>query len=236
MGYFGGLHTPGGYVINEVTSAMQKAIRRGDVRGALFWATELELAGYGEYVWNRLKIIASEDVGLADPQAVILTRMLYENWSERVAKEKASARAAEREALKDKRRKARPLARESVLYLIHAVWTLAAARKHRGVDHAVMLFYIGSRAAFAPEVPDYALDRHTDRGKRMGRGEKHFLEESSLLENEATEVPDLFKEEGHAWLLGLGGDFSGVDIFAKASAPTAEEVEQLELAEVESSS
>jgi hypothetical protein len=42
-----------------VASALQKAIRRGNEREALFWASELDLAGYGGYVWKRLRIIAS---------------------------------------------------------------------------------------------------------------------------------------------------------------------------------
>jgi replication-associated recombination protein RarA len=48
---------------------MQKCIRRGLERDALFWATELDRSNFGEYVWKRLRIIASEDIGIADPQA-----------------------------------------------------------------------------------------------------------------------------------------------------------------------
>lgn len=36
------------------------------------------------------------------------------------------------------------------------------------------------------EVPDYAVDKHTARGKRMGRGLAHFLNEGSKLNNEDT--------------------------------------------------
>ena len=63
---FGQLTTEGGYLNSECTSAMQKCIRRGLEEEALFWATELDFAGYGAYVWRRLQIIASEDIGLAD--------------------------------------------------------------------------------------------------------------------------------------------------------------------------
>jgi hypothetical protein len=49
---------------------------------ALIWATELDLAGYGTYVWKRLRIIASEDMGLADPNVCVQVRPLYENWIE----------------------------------------------------------------------------------------------------------------------------------------------------------
>ena len=44
---FGQLTTEGGYLNSECTSAMQKCIRRGLEEEALFWATELDLAGYG---------------------------------------------------------------------------------------------------------------------------------------------------------------------------------------------
>jgi hypothetical protein len=74
--------TPGGYLAGEVASALQKEIRRGHEREALFWATELELKGNGQYVWKRLKIIASEDVGIADSNVAVQVRALHENWKD----------------------------------------------------------------------------------------------------------------------------------------------------------
>src|ERR1017187_10937004 len=77
---FGQLKTASGYLNSECTSAMQKCIRRGLEEEALFWATELDQAGYGAYVWKRLQIIASEDIGLADSNVCIQVRALYEDW------------------------------------------------------------------------------------------------------------------------------------------------------------
>jgi len=34
---------------------------------------------------------------------------------------------------------------------------------------------------FAPEIPDYALDMHTMKGKAMGRGLDHFRREGAKL-------------------------------------------------------
>ena len=73
---FAELPTVGGYLCGEVASALQKSLRRGEERDALFWATELELSGFGKYVWKRLRIIASEDVGLAEPLAAATVRAL----------------------------------------------------------------------------------------------------------------------------------------------------------------
>jgi replication-associated recombination protein RarA len=33
------------------------------------------------------------------------------------------------------------------------------------------------------EIPDVALDYHTERGRKMGRGQTHWFEEASKLEN-----------------------------------------------------
>ena len=59
--------TKKGYDFFEVSSTLQKSIRRGDEETALFFMVELVNSSYDEYVWKRLKIIASEDVGLAEP-------------------------------------------------------------------------------------------------------------------------------------------------------------------------
>jgi hypothetical protein len=87
---FGELRTPSAYRNDEVASALQKSIRRGEEEQALFWASELDLAGYGNYVWKRLRIIASEDVGLAEPMMAVLVRTLYENWLEQRKADKAA--------------------------------------------------------------------------------------------------------------------------------------------------
>ena len=86
--HFAHLKTLGGYLNSECTSAMQKCIRRGLEEEALFWATELDLAGYVAYVWKRLRIIASEDIGLADPNLWVQVRVLYENWIEQRKRKK----------------------------------------------------------------------------------------------------------------------------------------------------
>ncbi|HWE82655.1 MAG TPA: hypothetical protein VG265_13480 [Gaiellaceae bacterium] len=138
MGYFGARKTPGGFVVGEVVSALQKSIRRGDEEGALTWATELDRAGFGDYVWKRLRIIASEDVGIGDPAAMVATRVLYEAWRARAT--------AEKKAWKD----GDPQPRVSRLYLVEAVKSLARARKSRIGDHVYLLFFQGDRAQLAP--------------------------------------------------------------------------------------
>jgi replication-associated recombination protein RarA len=164
---FAELITPGGYKIGEVASAMQKCIRRGLADDALFWATELDLTrtgpdctGFGEYVWKRLKIIASEDVGPADHTAAPTITALYQHWLEQ-RKKKDTRHAPER------------------LFLVHAVLFLAGCRKSRTVDHALITMYEAPRGA--RKIPDFALDRHTAAGRKLRRGWKHFWEQGARL-------------------------------------------------------
>lgn len=49
-------------------------------RGPLSWATAHDLVGIGEYVWKRLRIITSEDMGLTAPGLAAEIRALYDNW------------------------------------------------------------------------------------------------------------------------------------------------------------
>jgi hypothetical protein len=54
------------------------------------------------------------------------------------------------------------------------------------------------------EIPDHALDKHTMRGRKMGRGSKHFFEEGSKLVNKT--VDDPFEERAKNAFTQLDGD------------------------------
>lgn len=165
---FSELTSVGGYKLGEVASAMQKSIRRGLESDALFWATELDISGYGEYVWKRLKIITSEDVGLASPQLAATIHALYSCWLEQ--RKKADTRHGPER-----------------LFLVHAIILLARSPKSRLVDHALIVMYEATREK--RPIPDFALDKHTARGKALRRGHDHFWKEGAKLSN-AGPVPD----------------------------------------------
>ncbi len=57
--------TYSGHRPDQVRSALQKAIRRGQVDDALHWLTELVLSGEEWWAWRTLLVITSEDVGPA---------------------------------------------------------------------------------------------------------------------------------------------------------------------------
>jgi replication-associated recombination protein RarA len=176
----------------EVVSALQKCIRRGLVDDALYWAVDMSLTGYDEYCWKRLRIMASEDVGPAEPHLPATIAALYATYTE-LKKKKDDRHAPQR------------------LQLVHAVILLAQARKSRVVDHA-LIHHFGNHAQLEREIPDCALDKHTIRGKAMGRGAEHFFAEGIKLANEAGE--DHYKELARATLTRCkAGAAAGAGLF-----------------------
>jgi len=161
------LQTPRGYDIYELLSALQKDIRRGNEYQALFWAVELE--GFNsKMLWYRLQVIASEDIGVANPFAPLLIDVLERKYDDARKRNNDSYR----------------------LFLTHAVLFLVRSSKSRIVDDLLNVVYgeIQHEDKKLP-IPDYALDMHTLRGKKMGRGLEHFFSEGTKLNKEPYENP-----------------------------------------------
>lgn len=151
------------YDMFEVVSALQKSIRRGKEEDAMFWGVELYISGFANYAWKRLQIIAMEDVGLANPFAALVVSNLKAIWTEMSAKE-------------DKKNQERLPYTQAILYLTHS-------DKSRHTDWCQAFWFdeviINGKGK---EIPDYALDIHTRRGKRMGKTIDNFFNEGSHLE------------------------------------------------------
>jgi len=156
------LTTQKGYFFFEVSSAFQKSIRRGDENQAMYWAVELYMSNYDEYLWKRIRIITSEDIGLAEPFLAATITALYQNYTDQKKKNGDN--------------------REERLFLIHAVLLLARAKKSRLVDYTLMNYFMSYNDTRF-EIPDYALDKHTLKGKMMKRGVDHFFTVGCHLEN-----------------------------------------------------
>jgi len=160
-----------GYAAPECVSALQKAIRRCDDQQALYWAVELDRSGLGFYVWRRLLIIVSEDIGLAEPEMPAIIKALYDTWRELTAWNNRN--------------------NPQRLMLCHAVLLMARAKKSRTLDHATHVAYTINDRLF--EIPDYALDFHTREGKRQGNGLDHWYKEAAFLNNQA-EIDDPWED------------------------------------------
>lgn len=65
-------HDKGGDAHYQLSSALIKAVRGSDNSAALYWLARLLAGGDVKMVIRRLLISASEDIGLADPQAIVI--------------------------------------------------------------------------------------------------------------------------------------------------------------------
>jgi replication-associated recombination protein RarA len=157
------MRTSKGYCFFEASSTLQKAIRRGEEDVAMYFAVELFNSNYGEYVWKRLKIMSSEDIGLAEPLMPAVIQSLYQMFVDQ-AKKKDEKHQPER------------------LFLTQAVLTLCRARKSRLIDWT-LLAYWNEHPNRSMAIPDYAFDKHNQKGRAMGRGLDHFYKEGSHLNN-----------------------------------------------------
>jgi replication-associated recombination protein RarA len=158
--------TKNGYPLDEVVSALQKCVRRGKEELAFFFAIEMIEGGYFDYCWRRLIIIASEDIGIADPFAAVLVGQLYENAKIALGNRKKTELNDQVEPLQ-----------QAILYMCRT-------QKSRYGDD--FMGYVLSRRerGWKPEVPDVAVDMHTERGRKKGRGEIFFCQEGAEVSNE----------------------------------------------------
>jgi replication-associated recombination protein RarA len=161
---FGDIKTAHGHPMPEASSSFQKSIRRSDVEAAMYWSSQMYLAGYGNYVWKRMSIMVSEDIGLAEPSLPATFFALRRMWDEQLKQKNDHPAQAQ-------------------LFFVNAVLLLATAKKSRTVDNYRILFYEDPDLA-RRSPPDCAIDKHTRRGKSLGRGIEHFIDEGSKLENE----------------------------------------------------
>ena len=160
------VRTVRGYDFYEVSSSMQKAIRRGDAKMAGYFALELYQSNYAQYVWKRLLIISAEDC------AGLVTREIE---------------ALYRSCLLVKTPK--PEKGPGRLFVAKAVIILSRAAKSRDADHLICLVYDNHNVEEAEiqtylaavdrthyAIPEYAYDVHTLKGKRAGKTKADFFQ------------------------------------------------------------
>ncbi len=159
------LTTKNGYPLFEVTSAFQKSVRRGLEVEAMYWAMEME-EKYHAYLWKRITVIASEDIGLADSNIAILINSLKSSYEESKKKDRD----------------------ERLLFVSHAILALCRSKKSREVDEFIHYYIINHTSLYKTPVkmsiPEFAYDKHTAKGKRIGKGVAHFWTEGATLEND----------------------------------------------------
>lgn len=170
------------FAADEVISALQKEIRRGRVENAALLAYEMYAtsADLEQYLWKRLLVISVEDIGFGSPQTPVLIHSLYE--MHRVYDRGEGDR---------------------LLFVVHAVRVLCGCNKDRSTDEMVnWIKHEVDQGSLRPEIPEYALDMHTARGKAMGRGALHFWEVAAQLNPEDPNRDRTYRERMLAILHG----------------------------------
>lgn len=152
--------TRNGYAGDEVISALQKSIRRGLEEQACMFAYELYITSpqMEEKMWRRLLTISVEDIGMGNPNAAIMVNNLSQmrlnfDYSDN----------------------------DRTIYFIHAIRYMCASEKDRSSDLLKNICIKSFAMGNLPEIPDFALDKHTRRGQAMGRDSFHFLHEASKV-------------------------------------------------------
>ena len=145
---------------DEVISALQKSIRRGLAEEACKFAYEMYITSpqMEDKLWRRLLSISVEDIGMGDPNAAVLVNNLNQM---RLQFDYSDG--------------------DRAMFFIHAIRYLAACEKDRSSDLLKNIVIKGFAMGEVPEIPDYALDKHTIRGAAMGRDSFHFLNEASKV-------------------------------------------------------
>ena len=170
---------------DEATSALIKSIRRGLEYEACYWAYLLYLSGYAGYIWRKLSLSASEDIGGGDDFSAVLVSTLRSSWE------------TAHKQLKDN-------TLDKFLFFVQAILHLCRATKSREADSLTNLLEAHWEQGVRLPVPTFAMDSHvksarkvmgkfgaTD-GKEQERITKWFTEGAQIT-NEA--YPDIWQSE-----------------------------------------
>ena len=171
--------TKNGYSMHEMSSMIQKAIRRSDIPHAAYAAAEL-YPNYRTLLWNRLLTVSAEDCfGIMTKEIVALSE----------ADSRVNGKKKAEEA--------------NMVFLAKAIILLCLARKNRDADYVACNYLWGNPKLTDEEkldlidttevehllaedkhfrVPDYVYDVHTYLGKKRGKTRlDFFIEENEAL-------------------------------------------------------
>ncbi len=155
----------------DTISAFIKSIRGSDPDAAIYWLAKMLHAGEeARFITRRLVICASEDIGLADSNALVVAQ--------------AAAQAVEFIGLP-----------EANLLLAHATLYLATAPKSNSATVAIGKASAEVREGRSLAVPEHLRDGHYKGSERLGHG-KGYLYSHDF---EGSYVPQAYLPEGRRY-------------------------------------
>jgi putative ATPase len=167
----------------DVTSAFIKSIRGSDADAALHYLARMMEAGEDpRFIARRLVILASEDIGLADPTA--LTTAV------------AAAQAVQLIGMPEAR-----------LNLAQAVIALAVAPKSNAVISAIDAASADVRAGKIGPVPPHLRDAHYSGAKKLGHGKTYkYSHDEPYGVAEQQYAPDVVRDAQYYRPTSLGAE------------------------------
>ena len=165
--------TRNGYAGDEMVAMLQKAIRRGKEEDALNAAYEMYITSpqFEEKLWRRLLCISVEDIGFGNTDAPMFVKTMND-----LRKEFAYGDG------------------DRPIFFMHAIRYLCKCKKERSTDHIKNIIMKEFEAGYVPEIPDYAMDMHTIKGRAMGRDVFYFLNEASKVEPLWEDYDDSYRQ------------------------------------------
>lgn len=153
-------------------SAMQKCIRRGQEDLAMRFAYELYATSnfHEEKMWTRLLVICVEDIGFADPNAMLIVK-----------------------TLNDLRKEFPYGDGDRPIFFLYAIRYLCACKKERSTDHIKNIIMKENEKGEIPEIPEWTIDMHTNKGRfELSRDVFYFMNEASKVEPLWEEYDDTY--------------------------------------------
>jgi len=163
-----------GFRCDELISALQKYIRRGKLEDAIVVAREMyetspELEAH---LWTRLLVISACDCN----DGTFMQTLIVESL-QRVGMRMPRGTG------------------ERWLFIVQSIRYLVSIPKDMTTDEICMWSrHMMNNELRSPVIPDYALDVHTETGRKMGRGVAHFLDVGTVITNQYSGADPTFGE------------------------------------------
>ena len=161
----------------DVISAFIKSIRGSAVDAAIHWLARMLVAGEDpRFIARRLVILASEDIGMADPTSLLVAT--------------ACAQAVEHVGMP-----------EAQLNLAQATIHLASAPKSNSTSNAIWSAMSEVRSGGIGEVPMFLRDGHYQGAESLGHGSGYVSPHVATSQNPAAQANDYLPEalDGHRY-------------------------------------
>jgi putative ATPase len=167
----------------DVTSAFIKSVRGSDADAALHYLARMMEAGEDpRFIARRLVILASEDIGLADPTAITTAV--------------AAAQVVQLIGMP-----------EAQLTLAHATIALAVAPKSNAVTTAIGAAIADVKAGKIGPVPSHLRDAHYGGAKKLGHGKGYqYSHDAPYGIAEQQYAPDVIKDTAYYQPTALGAE------------------------------